>query len=84
MGRPATACHIESVELIQTANVLPHPGPLPLGEGESTPAIDKTDVLSVCSDWLKASLSQRERAGVREKARYFPHASQIPFMGQDF
>jgi hypothetical protein len=48
-------------------SLLPHPGPLPLGEGEWNSDVDEADVLGLCSDWLEGSLSQRERAEVREK-----------------
>ncbi|NBV25515.1 MAG: hypothetical protein EBS05_26845 [Proteobacteria bacterium] len=47
---------------------LPHPGPLPLGEGESSAALVRS-LPSANQVWLRGSLSQRERAGVREKAR---------------
>jgi hypothetical protein len=50
------------------AGPLPHPNPLPLGEGEARSDLDKTGVFGLCSDWLEVSLSQRERAGVREIA----------------
>jgi hypothetical protein len=39
------------------AEVRPHPSLLPLGEGESTSALDKTGVSGVCSDWMEGSLS---------------------------
>ena len=45
---------------------LPHPSPLPLGEG-AWPTAFGGDVSILCSsDGLSGSLSQRERAGVRE------------------
>ena len=49
------------------SSALPHPGPLPLGEGEPSAVSRKTDVgigqrlMRVRRTWLAASLSQRER-----------------------
>jgi hypothetical protein len=58
----------KSGEPVQKTSALPHPGHLPLGEGELVSAFDKADVFGSCSDGMKGSLSQRERAGVRERA----------------
>ena len=46
---------------------LPHPGPLPLGEGETDSALDLTGRVDRAFDDRSASLSRRERAGVRGK-----------------
>jgi hypothetical protein len=48
---------------------LPHPSPLPLGEGETDSALGLTGCVHRASDGRSASLSQRERAGVRENGR---------------
>ena len=56
----------KSSETVRKASDLPHPGPLPLGEGESISALDKTGGFGLCSDWLKGSLSQREGWGEGE------------------
>ena len=48
------------------AAVLPHPGPLPLGEGATKPGLVSKRQRLV-EGRLRFSLSQRERAGVREK-----------------
>ena len=45
---------------------LPHPGPLPLGEGESSAAPGEPNALGWSEGSRTGSLSQRERAGVRE------------------
>ena len=49
-------------------NALPHPGPLPLGEGASPAASEQKERAPPPGDGLRFSLSQRERAGVRENA----------------
>ncbi len=47
--------------------VLPHPDPLPLGEGTAQRTLDFSTRTAPLHRWLPFSLSQRERAGVREK-----------------
>ena len=46
--------------------VLPHPGPLPLGEGERSSPLRTSGAAIANQRGLCDSLSQRERAGVRE------------------
>jgi outer membrane protein assembly factor BamB len=53
------------------AAVLPHPDPLPLGEGETQPALVTRSGVSSSARRRACSLSQRERVGVREKACAF-------------
>ncbi|KAF0170290.1 MAG: RND family efflux transporter MFP subunit, partial [Limisphaerales bacterium] len=48
--------------------VLPHPNPLPLGEGTAPRTLDFPTRTAPLHRWLRFPLSQRERAGVREKA----------------
>jgi urease accessory protein len=48
------------------AVALPHPSPLPLGEGETSPALVSKSPSTAAKEWQVSSLSQRERAGVRE------------------
>ena len=50
--------------------VLPHPGPLPLGEGASQSAAEFSERVAREGDGMPFSLSQRERAGVRESATH--------------
>ena len=59
---------------------LPHPGPLPLGEGAPPAALvpermhqasDQSGAKAFTTDRRPFTLSQRERAGVREKGREF-------------
>jgi hypothetical protein len=47
----------------------PHPGPLPPGEGETDAAPGLNGCVVRATDGRSASLSQRERAGVRENGR---------------
>jgi hypothetical protein len=48
-------------------SVLPHPSPLPLGGGVSQSIGDKSESSRFSTDGRPFSLSQRERAGVREE-----------------
>ena len=57
--------------------ILPHPNPLPLGEGMPQSALSLplalpavTDPKSIKEGAKRSSLSQRERAGVREKRTF--------------
>ena len=50
----------------KSAAVLPHPYPLPRGEGERLPAAVGKRALLGSTSGQSGSLSQRERAGVRE------------------
>ena len=56
----------------QMAAVLPHPYPLPLGEGAASPALRQPERLLSAARGRQFSLSQRERAGVRENASIAP------------
>ncbi len=51
--------------------VLPHPSPLPLGEGASLSASVFSERVALDGDVMPVSLSQREWAGVREDAPYW-------------
>ena len=50
---------------LQERDVLPHPGPLPLGEGASQPALGDDERVRSNEDWMPFSLSSGEWAGVR-------------------
>ncbi len=50
--------------------VLPHPGPLPLGEGATSTALVPSGRSTLARGGLRSSLSKRERAGVRESAGF--------------
>ena len=52
---------------IEHSSVLPHPGPLPLGEGATSTVTRTSGRLNIAVRGRRFSLSQRERAGVREK-----------------
>ena len=66
--------HLRSFDEAGSANVLnrrtalPHPGPLPLGEGEPCAAPGAGAATAISGGGRTGSLSQRERAGVRENA----------------
>ena len=53
-------------EFLAGRGVLPHPGPLPLGEGASPSVSCVRDAFNKFGRGRTGSLSQRERAGVRE------------------
>jgi hypothetical protein len=53
--------------VVDLVAVLPHPGPLPLGEGATSAALVPSARLASVQHRLRPSLAQRERAGVREK-----------------
>ena len=55
-------------EPTELSTLLPHPSPLPLGEGATQAALVSKGMLRVVEGGGRFSLSQRERAGVREKA----------------
>ena len=46
--------------------LLPHPSPLPLGEGVFQPSAARINDLGFVHGGIRFSLAQRERAGVRE------------------
>jgi hypothetical protein len=48
------------------SSFLPHPGPLPLGEGVTNSVAGRNGCAEIASGGRSDSLSQRERAGVRE------------------
>ena len=52
----------------QFVAVLPHPYPLPLGEGAGSSAFRQPERFAFTARGRRFSLSQRERAGVRENA----------------
>src|SRR5207249_1039678 len=60
---------------VERTSILPHPSPLPLGEGKAIARRDYPDTHPANSDsgdpsnGRRFSLSQRERAGVRESLR---------------
>ena len=58
--------------------VLPHPNPLPLGEGTATPSVVTPSASRPVQRGLRLSLYQRERAGVRENARLRRQWSKPP------
>ena len=60
-------------------SLLPHPGPLPLGEGDSQPAFEQTDAPVVSGRGRRCSLSQRERVRVRENGHSL---DALPFSGR--
>ena len=51
---------------LATGRSLPHPSPLPLGEGEASSAFDESEPFGWSGSGRTGSLSQRERVGVRE------------------
>ena len=53
---------------------LPHPSPLPLGEGASSPAARRSERSLPTTRCRRFPLSQRERAGVRESGHANPTA----------
>ena len=58
--------------------VLPHPNPLPLGEGANSAAARQLEWFMFSECCRRFSLSQRERAGVREKSRSTQSAAKAP------
>ena len=61
----------------QLAAVLPHPNPLPLGEGAGSPALRPPERFLAAERRQLFSLSQRERAGVREHASITPERQRL-------
>ena len=55
---------------------LPHPGPLPLGEGEPSAALGREEAFGLAKRGRTGSLSQRERVGVRENGLNLPTRMQ--------
>jgi hypothetical protein len=58
-------------------SVLPHPGPLPLGEGETDAAAGLNGCVEYANRGRADSLSQRERAGVRENGQPTHDSSDV-------
>ena len=70
MVASATDDTISQNESVEWLAVLPHPSPLPLGEGASQSASEFIERVSREGDGMRFPLSQRERAGVRENAAH--------------
>jgi len=64
--------------LVAKRRFLPHPFPLPLGEGTTFTALSKPGRLVSTCRCLRFSLSQRERAGEREKGPFSLVARKRP------
>ncbi len=67
-GRGEGASRTSTRRSSYSVAALPHPDPLPLGEGTTSTAPNHPQRLGKLRRWLRLPLSQRERAGVRENA----------------